>query len=117
LYDALLHRLVSVASGDHRAACGTQAFVAQAGLNLMYVANFSSKIKLPDFAANASMDVKLQWAYIAAGSQSQNVNLYCASEGLGAIDRASIPVEVFAKLALLTIDQKILLAQTVGYRK
>jgi nitroreductase len=51
-------------------------------------------------------------AYISA-----NMYLYCASEGLATVVRASIDKPVLAKELGLTSTQDIMLAQSVGYSK
>jgi nitroreductase len=117
LYDALKSRLIPIVSGDFRKDCGSQDFVSVAALNLVYVADFQKSKNLPAFAANASKEMKLQWAYLGAGAQSQNANLYCASEGLGAVVRTSINGETFGKLINIKPEQVVLLAQTIGYIK
>jgi nitroreductase len=60
-----------------------------------------------------------QILYTAAdtGFIAQNVYLFCASEGLAAVVRGSVDRGALAKLAKLRPDQKIILAQTVGYPK
>jgi nitroreductase len=53
----------------------------------------------------------------AAGFIGQNVYLFCASEGLSTVVRAYIDKPALAKAMKLRPDQKIILAQTVGYPK
>jgi nitroreductase len=72
---------------------------------------------MPEYASKATPETKLQWAYIGAGSQSQNASLYCASEGLGSVVRTSINGETFGKHIRITPDQKVLMAQTIGVIK
>jgi nitroreductase len=43
------------------------------------------------------------------------VYLYCASEGLATVIRASVNREALAKALKLRPEQRIVLAQTVGY--
>ena len=116
-YDAIKHRLIPIVAGDLRKECGMQDFVSVAALNLVYVADFQKSKILPSFAANSTQEVKLQWAYLGAGAQSQNVNLYCASEGLGTVVRTSINAEIFGKIIHISPEQIVLLAQTIGYPK
>jgi nitroreductase len=49
------------------------------------------------------------------GFISQNVYLYCASAGLATVVRGYVDKEALAKKMGLREDQKIVLAQTVGY--
>ena len=51
------------------------------------------------------------------GYISQNVYLFCASEGLATGVRASIDRPALGKVLKLRPDQKIILAQSVGYPK
>jgi nitroreductase len=51
------------------------------------------------------------------GFIAENVYLYCASEGLATVVRASIDRDALAKEMKLKPGQKIILAQSVGYPK
>lgn len=104
LYDARKHALVPVAEGDLRGLAGTQGFVKDAPLNLVMVA---------DTAKSGDM----VYAGISAGAISQNVYLYCASEGLATVVRASVDKAALGKALKLREAQKIVVAQTVGYSK
>jgi len=53
---------------------------------------------------------------MSAGYISQNVYLYCASEGLNTVMRASVDREAMHKLMNLKPSQHVVGAQTVGYR-
>ena len=53
----------------------------------------------------------------ATGFISENVYLYCSSEGLVTVVRASINKPALATVMKLRPDQKIILAQSVGYPK
>ena len=57
--------------------------------------------------------------YTAAdvGFISQNVYLFCASENLATVVRGSLDRVSLAKAMKLRPEQKIILAQTVGYPK
>ena len=48
---------------------------------------------------------------------AQNVYLFCASEGLATVVRGSIDRPALAKAMRLRPDQRIILAQTVGYSR
>ena len=104
LYNAKKHALEAVAEGDLRALAGTQAFVKDAPLNLVLVA---------DTAKSGDMT----YAAFAAGAISQNVYLYCASEGLATVVRASVDKAALGKALKLRTEQKIIVAQSVGYSK
>ena len=107
LYEAKEHRLKPVGKGDLRALTGTQPFVGEAPLNLIYVA---------PIAAGAGEEAFL-YAGAHAGFISENVYLFCASEGLATVVRASVDREVLARAMRLPADRRIILAQTVGMRK
>lgn len=111
LYEPKPHRLRLVASGDHRPLAGTQDFVDKAPLNLVLVADLARTKK-----AEGDTDTDIaEWLAIEAGAISQNVALYCASEGLGNVVRAGVQRARFAQVAKLPPAARIILAQTVGY--
>jgi nitroreductase len=111
LYDPKPHRLLPVASGDHRPLAGTQDFVNTAPLNLVLVANMSRTKKS---AEDNDADL-LSWVSIEAGAISQNVALYCAANGLNSVLRVGVQRPAFSKLAGLPASANIILAHTVGY--
>ncbi len=110
LFDAKAHELRMIASGDLRGLTGKQPFVKEAALNLIYVATFS---KLGD---RSSEDANF-YAATDAGFVSENVYLYCASVGLATVVRGWMDRPVLEKAMKLGPDQKVILAQTVGYPK
>lgn len=109
-YEPVKHELIPVLDGDHRAETGMQEFVAIAPVNLVYVADYS---RMKD----AEEDQKEFYSATDAGSISQNVYLFCASEGLGTVVRGSVDRDALAKSFKLSPDQHVVLAQTVGYPK
>ena len=110
LYDATANVLKPVAGKDLRSATGTQGFVAGAPLNLVYVADLSRVSKGSDEDRNL-------YTAADAGFIAENVYLYCASQGLAAVVRGSVDRTALAAAFKLRPDQKIILAQTVGYGK
>jgi len=108
VYNAQANRLDPVLAQDVRAATGTQPFPASAPLDLVYVADFAKAGSEPDADLYTAADT---------GFIAQNVYLYCASEGLATVVRGSIDRAALAKAMKLRPDQKIILAQTVGYPK
>jgi nitroreductase len=108
VYNAQANRLDPVLAQDVRAATGIQPFVATAPVDLVYVADMAK--------AGSGADTDL---YTAAdtGFIAQNVYLFCASEGLATVVRGSVDRVALAKAIKLRPDQKIILAQTVGYPK
>ncbi|MBU4200716.1 MAG: SagB/ThcOx family dehydrogenase [Verrucomicrobia bacterium] len=110
LYDAVAHGLKPVAAGDIRELTGKNAFVKDAPVNLIFVADLAKMGK-------ASVPNKDFYAATDTGFVSQNVYLFCASEGLATVVRGSIDRPALAKAMHLRPDQKIVLAQTVGLPK
>ena len=110
LYNAKANRLEPVISDDLRAATGTQPFVAEAALDLVYVADYSKM-------GNSSDAEKGFLSGADTGFVGENVYLFCASEGLATVVRASVDRGALAKALKLRPEQKITLSQTVGYPK
>ena len=110
LYDAQTHALKPVLAEDIRAATGRQPFVGEVPVNLIYVADFSKM-------GAATDDQKVFYSAAATGFISQNVYLYCASEGLATVVRGLVNKPALAKAMNLRSDQQITLAQSVGYPK
>ena len=108
LYDAKAHTLLPLLKGDIRGMTGTQAYVKDAAINLVYVADYAK-------AGNSPMEEKDLWSACDTGFIAQNVYLYCTSEGLNTVVRGLIDKPALAKVMKLRPDQKIILAQSVGY--
>ncbi len=106
VYNAEAGRLDPVAARDLRSLAGTQSFVGTAPLNLIYVADTKKTGQVP-----------LEFSAAAAGAIGQNVYLFCASEGLATVFRASFNGPELAKALKLRPEQKVLFAQTVGFAK
>jgi nitroreductase len=111
LWDAAENRLLPVAPGDHRALTGTQPFPAASPLNLVYVADLT-KVSRPATDPQQAVNLGADAGFIA-----ENVYLFCASEGLATVVRASVPREALAAALKLRPTQLVVLAQTVGYLK
>jgi len=110
VYDAKANRLNPIGAEDVRAVTGTQPYVKDAAVNLVYVADLSK-------TGRANAEDSLMYTAADTGFIAQNVYLYCASEGLATVVRGSIDRPALAKVMSLKPDQKIILAQTVGYPK
>jgi len=95
-------------SDDIRALTGRQAFVKEAPINLVYVSDYAK------FEKGTEED-KLVYSAADTGFISQNVYLYCASEGLATVVRVGMDKPALAKTMKLRPEQKIILAQSVGY--
>jgi len=110
LYNAKDHVLKPVLKQDIRTQTGKQGFVKEAPVNLIYVADFSRM-------GGANTEDRNFYAPADAGFVSENVYLFCASEGLATVVRGSVDKEALAAVMKLRDNQKIILAQTVGYPK
>jgi nitroreductase len=109
LYEPRDHRLWPVISEDTRAKTGGQDYVKAAPVALIFAADLSRLVK-------AKPEERERYAGIDTGYISQNIYLYCASEGLASVvhelDRRQLP-----SLLKLKPDQRLILAQSVGYPK
>ncbi len=110
LYEPKPHRLQALASGDLRAATGPQPFVKDAAVNLVFVADFAKMNQ-------GSADDQILYSAADTGFVSQNVYLFCASQGLATVVRGSIDRPALAQALHLRPEQHIILAQSVGYPK
>ncbi len=110
LYLPKEHALKKVFAEDIRSATGTQDFVKTAPLDLVYVSDYA---KLP----NGTDEDRRFHSGAHTGFISQNVYLYCASEGLITVVRGLVDREAAAKVMKLRPEQHITFAQTVGYQK
>ena len=110
LYDAKAHALQPILAQDVRAMTGQQPFVQHAPVNLVYVADFSRM-------GDADMETKVFCSAADTGFISQNVYLYCTSEGLATVIRGLIDRPALEKAMKLRPDQKVTLSQSVGYPK
>ena len=107
VYDAKTNRLHVLLREDLRVKTGTQPFVSEAPVNLIYVADLA---KTGTDSEERDMDVGADTGVIA-----ENVYLFCASEGLSTVVRGSIDRVTLSKAMTLRANQRIVLAQTVGY--
>ena len=110
LYDARTHLLKPILSEDIRAATGRQPFTQDAPVNLIYVADRSRM-------GNANKDQKDFYSATDTGFISQNVYLFCASEGLATVVLGLVDKPALAKKMGLRPDQKVILTQPIGYSK
>lgn len=110
LYDAKANILKAIAKGDLRKLTGSQDFVASAPLNLVFVAD-TTRMK------GSSAEDQALYMGADTGFISQNVYLFCASEGLATVVRGMVNRKPLAKALNFPENIKIILAQTVGYPK
>ncbi len=114
IYNAKAHILEPVLKSDLRKNTTqllqpSRSSVAGAPLQLIYVADYEKM----SFLVNDE-DKKL-YSSADTGFISQNVYLYCASEGLATGVRGMVNKEALSKDMKLRDKQKIILVQAVGY--
>ena len=108
--NAKKHILKPVLAQDIREQTGKQAFVKTAPLNLVYVADYAKMTK-------SNEQDKVLYSAADTGFISQNVYLFCASEGLATVVRGWVDRDALAKTMNLRADQRIGLVQSIGYPK
>ena len=113
-YDPAGHCLTLVKEGDHRALTGTQPFVAKAAADLVYVQDMGKWKALKRKAPEADI---LNCGFSHAGLSMQNVYLYAASQGWGAVTRLSFDKQALGQFLGLNPEQKFTLMICVGPRQ
>jgi nitroreductase len=108
MYDAKTNQLSTVLTEDIRTKAGTRGFIAEAPVQLLFVADYT-KLRVGSQAEKENLSA------CHTGFIGQNVYLYCASRGLAArfyagLDRASL-----ADSLKLRENQAIVFGQAVGY--
>lgn len=111
IYVAETHMLRQINNKDVRKLTGTQDFVAEAALNLVYVADMGRAGKKE---GDEIKDSELLASAANTGFIAQNVYLYCASANLGCVVRGMVPKEQLALEMGLRSNQVIIMAQTIG---
>lgn len=108
LYEPQTNILRLKAEGDLRSLTGTQDFVVQAPLNLVFVADTArmTGVSAHNLEMLAGADV---------GFISQNVYLFCASKELATVVRGSVDRDRLGHALGLPETSLIVLAQSVGY--
>jgi SagB-type dehydrogenase family enzyme len=109
LYDASNNILKLVSTEDIRKNTGSQSFVKDVPINLIYVADLSMMTRVGDKAKFFSA--------AHTGFIAQNIYLFCASFNLGTVIRDLVDRDTLSKAMNLKDDQEIILAQSVGYIK
>ena len=105
LYEPKRHVLLPHSRDDIRAQTGLQDFVANAPLNLVYVAHGE---RMRDISANE----RRLYASVDSGFIGQNVYLFCASEGLATVFRGAVDYDKLNRTMQLETDQFVTFAQT-----
>ena len=109
VYSAVSNKLDLIVTNDIRALGGMQSFVKDTPVTLVFVADLAK--------AGGDTAGNRDFINIDAGYISQNVYLFCASEGLVTGARAMVDKKALGEQLRLRPDQLIVLAQSVGYPK
>jgi len=110
MYDPKEHSLVKIKNEDLRELTGKQPFVATVPVNLVFVAE-------EEKMGNMTADKKIYYGAIDTGFVSQNIYLYCASQGISTVVRAYLDPEKLQKAMGLKPTHKVIAAQSIGYPK
>jgi hypothetical protein len=112
LYDIKAHNLVPVLAEDLRPlSAGPQAYAKDPPLHLLYVADYAKLSRVPEPYK------KVLFSACNVGVICQNVELYCASAGLGAATRGTMDIPALHIKLKLRGDQEIMFNQVVGHPK
>jgi nitroreductase len=109
-YEAKENGLRKIFGKDIRGLTGEQPFVKNAPVNIILVADRGRMKK-------GSQDNAALYASADAAFISENIYLYCASEGLATVVRAYVNKEALAKAMMLGPKQEVVFCQTVGFPK
>jgi SagB-type dehydrogenase family enzyme len=104
LYNAPKNTLEQILETDIRAQIGRHPFTAQAPVGLIFVADYDRMKGSPDF-----------YSAVDTGYISQNVYLFCASEGLNTVVLGSVNKDALHATMDLKPSQHIILTQPVGW--
>ena len=102
LYDAENNRLETISNKNIMRMCGKQPFVETAAANIIYV-------------CNKAESVSAEMSGVCCGAISQNIALYCASQNIGNVVRASFDADTLRQQLKLSGDNVVVLAQSIGY--
>ena len=108
LYEATNHALLKMGNEDLRVYGGTQDFVKTAPVILVYVADFNRMTETTD-------ELRKFFSAVDVGYISQNVYLYCASEGLATIILGQVDKVKVREVLKLKTYQQVILSQPVAY--
>lgn len=108
LYEVSKHGLHKMGNEDLRMYGGTQDFVKAAPVILVYVADFGRMNDTTD-------ELRKFFSAVDVGYISQNVYLWCASEGLSTIILGQVDKVKVREVLKLKPDQQVILSQPVAY--
>jgi SagB-type dehydrogenase family enzyme len=108
LYEPTTHGWKRVLDRDIRKECGIQEFHGIVPVDIILVADRARMTKMNE----ADKD---HYAWCDAGFISQNIYLFCASEGLATVVCGWVDRKALEPLMGLRPDQKVILSQPVGF--
>ena len=108
IYDHTDHKLIRLGDEDLREHAGSQDFVPTAPLNLIFVADY-------DRMTGYSPENRDFYSATDVGFISQNVYLFCASEGMATVVRGLVDRDLLREVLNLKPSQHVILGQTVGF--
>jgi len=108
LYEVRKHALLKMGNEDLRIFGGTQDFVKAAPVILVYVADFGRMNDTTD-------ELRKFFSAVDVGYISQNVYLWCASEGLATIILGQVDKIKVREVLKLRPDQQVILSQPVAF--
>ena len=111
IYNPIKHNLVTISKKDNRALGGIQKFTKDAPVTIVMVADLDKISQTKDEA------YKMAVSQMDAGFISQNIYLAAVSEGLITGARAYTNKDKLRTALKLTKNQKIILANSLGYIK
>lgn len=112
LYNPETHELEAKLEGDYRELAGLQDFVQTAPLNIILIANYD---KYTQGERKVPADKHLYLAALDAGHCTQNIYLYCASEGLKSVVRGGARDAELLEVLGLDENHQFILAHSIGY--
>lgn len=107
LYDAKEHSLKQIVKENLQTVISKQQEVIAAPVNLVFVADYARMAKTPE-------NEKDFFSAVDTGYISQNVYLFCASEGLSTFAYYGVDRPILTGKIKLRPGQKIILGQAVG---
>ncbi|MCX7856523.1 MAG: SagB/ThcOx family dehydrogenase [Deltaproteobacteria bacterium] len=112
LYEAKTHSLKLTLKEDIRnLIAGPQDYPRNAPIHLLYVADLSKLARIPN------AQERLVFSACNMAMICQNVELFCASSGLGAVTRGTMDIPSLREKLKLKEDQVLILNQIIGYAK
>ncbi len=108
LYSATLHGLIKIKDGDYREGFGKQRFVKDASIMIGFVSDYSKISPIGE-------KKKQTYSYVDTGFISQNIYLFCASEGLSTVVLGMINRDKISEILELNNNQHVIFTQCVGY--